>query len=249
VKRVLVTRPAPQAGELVELLAAYGIEGLSVPTVAILPSAGDGLRDRLAGLDTDAWLVVTSANGAAAVVAALETATPLPAGPRVAAVGPATAQVLRNGGLRVDYTPDEYLTLAVADGLGDVTGRRVLLARSDAATPDLRDALLGRGALVEEVVAYQTVEGPAESRGPLRRALEEPLDGIAFTSGSTVRGLLALLPRVLWRRATSISAYCIGPVTAQVARQAGFWVADVAPEHTAPGLARAIVAHLTEESP
>jgi len=249
VTRILVTRPASQAAELLERLAEFGIEGVSVPTVAILPAAEDRLRGSLASLDSAAWLVVTSANGAAAVGAALGTAASLPAGLRVAAIGSPTAEVLRNRGVRVDYTPGEYLTVAIADGLGDVRGRRVLLARSDAATPQLRDALLRRGAQVEEVVAYRTVEGPVESRDPLRRVLEGHLDGIGFTSGSTVRGLLALLPRMLQRRATSISAYCIGPVTAEVAGQAGFRVAAVAAEHTARGLAAAIAGHLRQASP
>src|SRR5207302_1288455 len=85
------------------------------------------------------------------------------------------------------HVPDQFLTRAIAAGLGDVDGRLVILARSDAATPDLAKILRGRGAQVEEVVAYRTLEGPAESRGALHRAFVGELDGITFTSGSTVR--------------------------------------------------------------
>ncbi len=246
---LLVTRPARQAAELVALLAEHGIETISVPTVEIVPAPpGGSLDDAIRSLDGAAWLVITSVNGAAALLERLAAlGRSLAVGVRVAAVGPATAAALEAGGVRVDHVPSRYRTVAIAEGLGEVAGKRVVLARADAATPDLRDALLQRGAAVEEVVAYRTVEGPAGSRDRVRSALAQPLDGVTFTSGSTVRGLHALLspPEIL--RATVLPAYCIGPVTARAARRAGFMVAVVAATHTVAALAEAIHAHLGEE--
>jgi uroporphyrinogen-III synthase len=91
------------------------------------------------------------------------------------------------------------------------------------------------------------VEGPAESRDRIRAALAQPLDGVTFTSGSTVRGLHALLSPPEALRATVLPAYCIGPVTARVARRAGFAVPVVAARHTVAALAEAIRAHLGKE--
>lgn len=242
---VLVTRPAAQAAELVARLREHGVRALVVPTVAIeASSAAAGLDRMLDTLDGADWLVLTSANGAEALAARIaRTGRAVPAGTRVAAVGPATADALRAAGLRVDHVPADYLTVAIASGLGDLDGRRVVLARADAATPELREALLTRGAIVEEVVAYRTVEGPASSRDPLRAALHADLDGVTFTSSSTVRGLLRLASAVDRGRARSLPAFCIGPVTAATARRAGFHVAAVAAEHTACGLATSIADH------
>jgi uroporphyrinogen-III synthase len=249
VTTLLVTRPAGQAAELVSLLADRGIDAISVPTVEIAPAAAGGaLDDAIRSLDGAAWLVITSVNGAAVLLerlAALRRS--LPEGVRLAAVGPATAAALEAGGLRVDHVPARYRTVAIAEGLGEVAGRRVILARADAATRDLRDALLERGALVEEVVAYRTVEGPAGSRDRIRAALAQPLAGVTFTSGSTVRGLRALLSPPEALRATALPAYCIGPVTARVARRAGFAVPVVAATHTVAALAEAIHRHLSKE--
>ncbi len=246
---LLVTRPAAQATELVSLLAKHGIAAISVPTVGIAAAApGGALDDTIRSLDGAAWLVITSVNGAAALLerlAALDSA--LPEGVRLAAVGPATAEALRQGGLHVDHVPSLYRTVAIAEGLGDLAGRRVVLARANAATPDLRDALRQRGALVEEVVAYRTVEGPATSRDRIRAVLSQPLDGVTFTSGSTVRGLRALLSPPEALRATALPAYCIGPVTARIARRAGFAVPVVSATHTVAALADAIHSHLTKE--
>jgi len=249
VTTLLVTRPAQQAAELIGLLADRGIDAISVPTVEIAPApAGGALDDAILSLDDAAWLVVTSVNGAAALVARLTAlGRALPVDLLVAAVGPATAAALQAGGVRVDHVPSRYRTVAIAEGLGDLVGRRVVLARADAATRDLRDALVERGAVVEEVVAYHTVEGPANSRDTIRSALAQRLDGVTFTSGSTVRGLHALLSPPEALRATALPGYCIGPVTARVARLAGFAVPVVADRHTAAALADAIHRHLEKE--
>lgn len=243
--RVLVTRPAPQAAELVALLEERGVEGVAAPTVeirAVDPARGvDSALEHLAGA---AWLVVTSANGAAILRDRLAaTGSALPTALRVAAVGPATAAVLSGAGLRVDHVPDDHLTVAIAGGLGDVRGRRVVLVRADLATPQLPDELRARGAEVEEVVAYRIILSPPGSRDPARDALRAGLDGISFTSPSTVRGLRGLLNPVERGLASTLPAFCIGPVTELAARHAGFAVAGTAEPHTAASLADAIAGH------
>lgn len=244
---VLVTRPSEQATDLCRALEDHGIRPVAVPTVAIdRSSAIDGLDRMLdSGLDGAAWLVITSPNGAAALAERLAVGNRrLPANMRLAAVGPATADVLETAGLEVHHMPDEYLTVAIADGLGDIAGKRVVLARADAATPQLRDALLAARASVTEVVAYRTVEGPSTSRDALNVALHQDLAGVAFTSSSTVRGLLRLASPTGRQRARALPAFCIGPITAETARRSGFDVGVVATEHTAAGLATSIASHL-----
>ena len=243
-RRILVTRPNGQAGDLADHLRHRGFVPVIVPTVRIEMAPAADLDAVLASLEGADWLVVTSANGAQAVAERLAKMNRrLPDGLRVAAVGPVTADALRAADLRVDHVPDEYLTLAIADGLGDVAGRRIVLVQADAAAPDLSEALVTRGALVEEVLAYRTVEGPGESRDPLHAALQQELAGVTFTSGSTVRGLTRLASPIDRGRARTLLAFCIGPVTAVEARKSGFHIAAIAAEHTAAGLAEAIAGY------
>lgn len=248
-RRILITRPAGRPDTLRRLLREQDMDAILVPTVAIdVASTAAGLDDMIAGLDGADWLVVTSANGAEALAGRLAARrSALPQGTRVAAVGPTTADALQAAGIGVDHVPDDFLTAAIVDDMGDLAGRRVVLARADAATPELRAALDARGALVEEVVAYRTIEGPGSSRDPLRAALQQDLDGIAFTSGSTVRGLTRLASPIDRGRARTLPAFCIGPVTAKEARKSGFHVAATAVRHTARGLADAIVTHYARE--
>jgi uroporphyrinogen-III synthase len=244
---VLITRPAGQAGELAGLLRNRGIDSICVPTVEVRHDHRP-LVEAIGRLRDASWLVVTSANGAEAVGAALmASGSALPETLRVAAVGPQTAAALRAAGIRVDHVPDRYLTVAIAERLGPVRRRRVVLARADAASPHLANELRRRGALVDEVIAYSTVEGPPASRERIGRAIQASLDGITFTSGSTVRGLMEMLNPTERGRATALPAFCIGPVTADVARRLGFATPVVAATHTAKGLADAIHAHLGRE--
>jgi uroporphyrinogen-III synthase len=128
----------------------------------------------------------------------------------------------------------------------------VLLVRGDLADAELADALRARGAEVDDLVAYRTREAPEASRALLRRALADgPIDAVVFTSGSTVRGLVALA-RVAGFDVASIPSVCIGPETAQAADDAGFAVMAVSSTPDAAALAsataRALAAHPKEIS-
>lgn len=246
--RVLVTRPEGQEGELVDELRAESIETVHVPTVTILPEAHDALDDALEAPDGLDWLVVTSANGARAVAAALaRNEAVLPASLKVAAVGPVTAEALRAAGIGVDAMPSEYRTLAIADALGPLDGRCVLLARPDSASDELRHALEERGAQVLEVVAYRTGEPPRSSAPRLRDALAAGIDAAIFTSPSTVRGFVALLHPSQAAAGRRLPAFCIGPVTAGEAERIGLNVAGVAEPYTAKALAALVVEKLRSE--
>ncbi len=238
-RRILVTRP--EGRELCDRLRALGWDARAIPTVAIRAVQPGGAFDAALGrLEAYDWIVVTSAAGVRAVFERLRRLRlPSPARPRWAAVGPATAAALRAEGVKVAFVPDRHLTTAIADGLGEITGRRVLLPRADAASPDLPRLLRERGAHVDEVVAYRTVEGPEESREPLRRLLAEGIDAVVFTSGSTVHGFGRLVDDPVAALAGVLIA-SIGPVTARAAREMGLVPDVVAEEHTTSGLITAL---------
>ena len=219
---VLVTRPAGPGDPLVAELESVGFRVRAVPTVATrrLPVEWPDL----ARFD---WIVVTSAAG-------VDTLPRVAAGPRWAAVGEATAAALRSKGVSVDVVPAEANGAALAEAIPDASGARVLLVRASLADPDLPAVLRRRGALVEEVTAYETVEGPTESRDDLREALEQEVAAVVFASGSAVRGFTLLGGRV------DLPAITIGPRTSAVAREAGFKVAAEAAGPSVRQLAAAV---------
>jgi len=224
VTAILVTRPDGAADPVVGALKAVGYRVYAIPTIATRPL--DFERPDLARYD---WVVFTSATGVDALAE-------LSAGPRWAAVGHATAQALRTRDVEPELVPDEANGLALASAMPDVRGKRVLLVRASAAASDLPERLRERGAVVEELAAYLTVEGPATASEPLKIALADvDLAAIVFASGSAVRGYIALGGTTAW------PAITIGPRTTTVARKYGFRVIAQAERQSAAALVAAVV--------
>lgn len=235
--RVLVTRASGQADEIVTAMREGALVPVPVPTIAIEFEPPGGDLDAAAGvLDTYAWVVITSANGARAILQAAERVLTALETPRWAAIGQTTRALLERGGIEVDLQPSEAGSLAMAVELPVSDGDRVLLVRGDLADGELAPALRARGAEVDDVVAYRTREAPEASRALLRRAMADgPLAAVVLTSGSTARGLVALA-RTDGLDVTSIPAVCIGPTTAAEARRLGFDILAVSPTPDAVAL-------------
>ncbi|MBI2940746.1 MAG: uroporphyrinogen-III C-methyltransferase [Chloroflexi bacterium] len=243
--RVLVTRTREQASRLVALLEVAGARALEVPTIEVVPPADFAPLDAaLSRLGEYNWVVYTSANGVRFFFERLYQrggdVRDLK-GVRLAAIGPATAATLVERGLRVDFAPDEYVAEAVVAGLGarGVRAARVLVPRAAEAREALVNGLRALGASVDEVAAYQTRPAPEAGRAKELLAGGE-VDTVTFTSSSTVRNVLAALDgdiSLLQR----VTIACIGPITAQTAREAGVRVDVVAAEHTVAGLVEALI--------
>lgn len=245
--RVLVPRAAEQADELVSALRDEGLDPVPVPAIAIEFAASPGDLEAAALLHRHAWMVITSANGARALLKSMERGfTPLETS-KVAAIGPATRRVLEREGIQVEFQPSHSTGIALTVELPVVAGDRIVVVRGDLAEEDLAIGLRARGAEVDEVIAYRTREAPESSRALLRRAVSEgQLAAVALTSGSTVRGLVAL-GRAESLDVLSIPSVCIGPETAEEARAAGFQILAVSPTPDSAALAAAIARALVPQ--
>jgi uroporphyrinogen-III synthase len=228
-RRVVVTRPREHAGPLVSGLEALGAEASVVPLITIEPVAEDGELARLVEGGDHEWIVFTSANAVRAAGPNLPRVRA-----RLAAVGPATAGALRELGLEPAFVPDRFAALEIAAGLEPLEGTRVLLPQSEIAEPLLADELRRRGAIVDAVDAYRTVERRPTGEELASLALA---DAILLASGSAARSLAAL------GGAGDAIVVCIGPTTAEAARNAGLEVV-VAEEATGQGMIQALVSRL-----
>jgi uroporphyrinogen-III synthase len=243
--RVVVTRPENQAQELCDRLRALGAEPVIFPTISIVPpEAGGPLDQSIARLPNYDWVIFTSVNGVKHFWARLVEAgrssradgeDELFIRGRVAAIGPATAEALRQRGVLAHLMPAEYRAEAIVDEIGDVAGQRILLPRADIARPALADGLRAKGAQVDDVPAYRTVRGepPAAAFDVLRAGV----DVVTFTSSSTVRNFVSLTQGLDF--GDPLIA-CIGPVTAATARELGLRVDVTAEEYTVDGLLEAL---------
>jgi len=250
-KRIVVTRTRKQASVLSNKLRALGAHVIELPTIRIEPPTD--LRE-FAELVQDAhvydWIVFTSANGVDAFFDIFfklyDDAREIGAA-RIAAIGPATAQRVKDFHMHVDLQPDEFVAEAVVkefEKQGSIENLRILLVRAEKAREVLLKKLSAAGAIVDEAFAYRTVPETRDTSGARRQLAQDGADLITFTSSSTVENFLALgLP---WPKGMRVSS--IGPITSKTARDHGLKVDAEAGLHYIDGLVQAILELFAEKS-
>jgi uroporphyrinogen-III synthase len=206
--RVIVTRPRDQAGPLVARLEALGHDVVECPLIEIERTSDEPVD--AAGYD---WLIVTSPNGADEIARRGRNL------PRVAAVGPGTAERLREHGIEPAFVP----RVSSQDGLIEEFPRpagRVLFAAAESSRRGPIDAL---GA--DFVPLYST-----------RLLTPEPPDGdvVVLASGSAARAYAAI--------GGDAPAVSVGPQTTRVAQSVGLTVLAEAETHDLAGLVAAVAA-------
>lgn len=203
---MIVTRPRAQAGPLVDRLEALGHEVVECPLIEIERISDEPID--ASGYD---WVIVTSPNGADEIARRGRNL------PRVAAVGPGTAERLRELGIDPAFVPRVSSQDGLLDEFPQPAGR-VLFTAAEGARRRPIDVL---GA--DFVPLYRT-----------RLLTPEPPDGdvVVLASGSAARAYAAV--------GGHTPAVTIGPQTTRVAESVGLSVVGEAATHDLDGLVRAV---------
>lgn len=246
--RVLNAQPSHRAGELSLRLAAAGAEPLELPTACVAPPTDYGPLDaaigRLAGSGSGGpaygWLVFADCDGVPFFfdrLFALGYDSRALSGPKLAAIGQATARELLRYGLVADFVSGDYDGLDIAAGAGDL----LLLAQAEPTLPGgPAEALRGRGALVEAVSACAVHRLPADGPG-LRALLSGGVDAAVFASPQDLWGLAVMLgDRQMVEALSPPTVACADPITAAFAGRLGVRVDVVAGECTPDRLVEAL---------
>lgn len=237
-KRIMITRPRPQAEDFAENLRAAGFEPILFPVIEIQPIENNVALERaLAKLECYDWLVFTSVNAVNVVFRQVETSSL----PQVAAIGPKTAEALQSRGVTPNFVPDEYVAESILPGLGDLRGKWVLLPRAEIARKALPEAIFEAGGIPHEIAVYKTLPTQPDPEG--LAALKSGMDIVTLTSPSTVQNFVAIA-RQNGLDPSSLPGdplfACIGPITEQAARQEGLSNLVTAREYTTRGLIEVI---------
>jgi uroporphyrinogen III methyltransferase/synthase len=253
-KTIVITRAKAQAAELVlelERLGANVVEFPTIKTVALdtykkLDYALERIDAALVrGFAHYEWIIFTSTNTVRFFLGRLLATNRqinVLLGSKIAAIGPGTAKKLEETGLRVDLVPQDNKAegLIQAFSVLAVSGKRILLPRALHARDILPDELSQMGVIVDIAPCYQTV---ADETGVanVKRALEQRVDVITFTSSSTVQNFLGLLKDIdLSAALKGVKLVYIGPIAAGTGRHLGLEVSAIAQPHTVQGLVKAI---------
>ena len=213
--KVIVTRPRAQAGPLVGRLEELGYEVVECPLIEIERTSEEPID--CGGYE---WAVVTSPNGADEVARRARNL------PKVAAVGPGTAEQLRSHGIEPAFVPKVSSVDGLLDEFPRPAGRIVYLAAENARRRPI-DALRA-----DYVPLYRTVLlQPEAPEG----------DVVVLASGSAARAYA-------WTGGKA-PAVSIGPETTRVAESVGLEVAVEADAHDLDGLVAAVRKFASESDP
>jgi uroporphyrinogen III methyltransferase / synthase len=217
-RAVVVTRAEASDGPLSRELKDLGLNVLVWPAVSVTRADPQGLRTALAAAGRFDWIVFASRHAVAAVLSELPQA---PAGVKIAAIGAATAQVLRQRGWPVDLVPEEASAASLVQAFAarhELTSGllRILYPASSRALPTLAAGLRQLGAEVSQVEAYRTEGAPLDVAGCRDWIAREAVGAVTFTSPSAVEELARVLGEADFAHLLSTAApIAIGRTTAR----------------------------------
>ncbi len=154
------TRPVQRIKDSVKEAEDLGFTVMAAPSLEIMP--GDEAEfERMQASITDGCTVVFGSS-TAVEQCQKRFGDGLPgmlAGKRVVSIGPATTKRLKAAGVDVDAVPEDFSSYGLVDLLkGDISGRRVVVVRSDSGTDILSDSLVAAGADLVDIASYKLKE-------------------------------------------------------------------------------------------
>ncbi len=210
------------AHKLATHLQAEGAAPTHLCRLKVVPSAWE-----LPDFSRATWLVLTSANGVRVLFEKLRaTKTDVRAlPPKIAVIGPGTAEALAEHGLYPTLIPETYdaASLGAALAREAAPNEHILILRAAQGSAALTDPLKAAGCSFENIVTYDVVpDGVPAPSAPA-------VDVLVFASASGVRAFTAT-PSATTR------IIAIGPQTANALREKGFTPCIVASESSVKGL-------------
>jgi len=248
-KKVLVPRGKNQAKSFSELIKSYGGIPVEIPLIAFRPIAKNvQLQDYLSRLDTYDWIIFTSGVTVETFFSFLNQKPDLKQS-KIAVIGKKTKELLEQKGISVDFVPSDYVSESFsAEFLPRINpGSRVFLPKGSLARDYIAQALRNAGAVVDEVVIYETYM-PEENRLKLARMLKEnELDILLFTSPSTVDHLMEVVNEFgLHEQLKSCVIGCIGPSTEKKLKEYNLPVHGSPKEYTVLEMVHSTIAYLEQ---
>ncbi|MBL4882931.1 MAG: uroporphyrinogen-III C-methyltransferase [Planctomycetaceae bacterium] len=245
--RIGITRPIDQAEPQIQRALQLGADPVPIPLIDIkIPEKNDELETAINNIDQYEWILFTSANGVHGLLKHIwRTGKDLRVlgNCKLACIGDATAQVLKEYQLNADLVPSEHRSEALAQELIKLqpTGK-LLWPRASRGRSVLEEELKAASLTLHQVVAYEhhdVEQLPLQAAHWLKHG---EMDWIGLSSPAIARAFARLIPEEARDYlGTSLKIAAISPVTAQAAQQAGLPVQVVAKQHTWEGIFQAIL--------
>jgi uroporphyrinogen III methyltransferase/synthase len=241
-KRVVVTRDVCGNANFASRIIERGGFPVLLPTIEIKALTQKSVfLETLAKINEYRWVIFTSQNGVGIFFGALvqmQRDCRVFASARIAAIGPGTAAKLAEFGICADFVPDVFTGSDLAKQLiaaGNVSGRKILLLRSEIASKELPNLLTEAGAEVDDVATYNATEVKNDTKQLTDDITAGRIDFITFASPSAVDSFFNQVS-VDAVNSSMAKVVSIGPVTSEKLGQLKVKIDLEAAEHTIEGL-------------
>ena len=230
-KTIAITRSEEDSEEFIDLASKENVKPIPLPTIELVSKGDEIVSEFLQSLEeyVPDYSVFMSSK---AVKLLFDTAKKTSdyeklqlaiANTIVIAVGPKTKLALENEGIKVSYMPKRYSSVGVGEVFTrlNAVGKKVIVPRSGASTPFLKNLLEKIGLDIKELHMYDVRSYHDTSQWNEFRELfsQHKVDGIIFTSASSVRSFFDIMMRnfdekSLYDDLKKTKVVAIGPFTA-----------------------------------
>jgi len=230
-KTIAITRSKDDSSEFIDLVTNHNAKPIPLPTIELI-SKGEKIVDEFLNsvkqynpdysvfMSSKAVSLLFDTAKKTSKFEALQLAV---ANTIVMAVGPKTKIALENEGIKTAYMPNIYSSVGVGELFTKLhaVGKKVIVPRSGASTPFLKELLEKIGIDVKEIYLYDVCAFRDTSQWNEFRILfsQNEIDGIVFTSASSVRAFFEIMCKdydenSLLNNLGKLSVVAIGPFTA-----------------------------------
>ena len=229
-KTIAITRSKDDASEFISLAKENKAIPIPLPTIELVSKGEkivDEFLDSVTKYNPDYSVFMSSKAvkllfDIAKNVGKLEKLQLAVANTIVMSVGPKTTIALESEGIKVNHQPITYSSVGIGEEFTQIhaVGKKVIVPRSGASTPFLKELLNKIGIDVLEIHLYDVCafRDTTQWNGFRELFSQNKVDGIVFTSASSVRGFFEIMSKdyemdTLLGYLEKLSVVSIGPFT------------------------------------
>jgi uroporphyrinogen-III synthase len=229
-KTIAITRSEDDASEFISLAQENNATSITLPTIELV-SKGEKIVDEFlesVNKHNPDYSIFMSSKAVkllfdtAKQLGKLEKLQLAVANTIVMSVGPKTSLTLEAEGIKVNHQPTTFSSVGVGEEFTklNAVGKKVIVPRSGASTPFLKELLSKIGIDVIEIHLYDVCafRDTTKWNGFREQFSQNKVDGVVFTSASSVRGFFEIMLKdfpedVLLANISKLSVVSIGPFT------------------------------------
>ena len=204
-KTIAITRSKEDAEEFIELITKENAKPMTLPTLELVSKGEkivDEFLDSIKKQNPD-YSVFMSPKAATLLFQSAKKISKFQelqlaiANTVVIAVGPKTREALENENIKVAFMPERHSSVGVGEVFTklNAVGKKTIIPRSGASTPFLKNLLEKIGIHVIELYLYDVCafRDPTEWNEFRQLLSQDKIDGIIFTSASSVRAFFEIM--------------------------------------------------------